>query len=558
MGKTIWIIGGSPCSGKSTVAERLARELGAAYFKVDDYLMPFIATAAERGKRHCSAWSRMTADEIWMRDPTTQHLDECGICREIAPQVFEALSEIPSDFIITEGDFFSPRVMLWHNPLEVEMRYLCIVPTPEFQISHYRRRFWVADVLKDCTDKERAFDNWMQRDILEAEDVEGLCAVSQIVCLKNDGSQSEDELYARVKALFESPCTRFMTYSERRNKRREAARLSDNKGNKMKILVSACLTGEKCKYNGGSNYNEKLMRFLAMHEVVTVCPEVMGGLPTPRIPCEIVNGTVLNRDGKSCDEEYRRGAEIALEIARREQIDVAILQSRSPSCGVKQVYDGSFSGTLRDGQGIFAEAAIKSGFRVLDVADWEQLLDVRELNEEGIPSAPEHARRVLTEYDSPDCTPAGQNFEIVKLADRPELLDQAVDWFSSKWGVPAEAYRESMEDSMNAAVPSWYLCLNGDNIIGGMGVIENDFHDRPDLTPNVCAVYTEPFFRCRGIAGRLLDFVVCDMHAHGIDTLYLLTDHDSFYERYGWEYFCPATSDGEEAPSRMYRHQYGK
>ena len=89
-----------------------------------------------------------------------------------------------------------------------------------------------------------------------------------------------------------------------------------------------------------------------------------------------------------------------------------------------------------------------------------------------------------------------------------------------------------------------------------MGVIENDFHDRKDLTPNVCAVYTESDFRRRGIAGALLQFVCRDMHEKGIDTLYLLTDHTGFYERCGWEFFCMAQGDGEESLSRMYVHRY--
>ena len=105
-------------------------------------------------------------------------------------------------------------------------------------------------------------------------------------------------------------------------------------------------------------------------------------------------------------------------------------------------------------------------------------------------------------------------------------------------------------------MPQWYLVLESSRIIGGMGVIENDFHDRKDLTPNVCAVYTEPDRRCRGIAGALLQFVCRDMHEKGIDTLYLLTDHTGFYERYGWNFFCMAQGDGEEVLSRMYVHRY--
>lgn len=137
----------------------------------------------------------------------------------------------------------------------------------------------------------------------------------------------------------------------------------------MKIMVSACLLGENCKYSGGNNRNEKLLGFLRDHEVFPVCPEVMGGLPTPRPPAEIVEGEVINREGVSVDREYRLGAQIALETAQREGIDLAILQSRSPSCGVKEIYDGTFSGRKIPGQGVCAALLQKNGFRVMDAAD---------------------------------------------------------------------------------------------------------------------------------------------------------------------------------------------
>lgn len=145
------------------------------------------------------------------------------------------------------------------------------------------------------------------------------------------------------------------------------------------------------------------------------------------------------------------------------------------------------------------------------------------------------------------------SYSIIKLIDRPEMKEQMALWFHQKWGIPKEAYLDSMQEALaGGAVPAWYVAMDGDRIVGGLGVIENDFHDRPDLTPNVCAVYTEPEYRGQGIAGALLDFVCRDMQARGIDTLYLLTDHDSFYERYGWEFYCHAMGDGEEQPSRMY------
>lgn len=148
-----------------------------------------------------------------------------------------------------------------------------------------------------------------------------------------------------------------------------------------------------------------------------------------------------------------------------------------------------------------------------------------------------------------------KDFKIYKISEISERVCEVAEWFHSKWGVPKEAYLESMNDALSSdgAVPCWYVaCLDGGQIIGGLGVIENDFHDRPDLAPNVCAVFVEPDHRGRGIAGALLDFVYADMKSKGVSPLYLLTDHDSFYERYGWEFYCLAQGDGEEQPSRMY------
>ncbi len=149
------------------------------------------------------------------------------------------------------------------------------------------------------------------------------------------------------------------------------------------------------------------------------------------------------------------------------------------------------------------------------------------------------------------------NYELVSLADRPALKDAAAGWFHEKWGVPLSAYEESMDACLAARgpVPQWYLAMEGERIIGGMGVIENDFHDRKDLAPNVCAVYTEPDRRGQGVAGALLDFVCKDMKARGIGTLYLVTDHTGFYERYGWAFLCMVQGDGEPDQTRMYIHE---
>ena len=146
-------------------------------------------------------------------------------------------------------------------------------------------------------------------------------------------------------------------------------------------------------------------------------------------------------------------------------------------------------------------------------------------------------------------------YNIYKILDIKDRIFDAAEWFHSKWGVPREAYLASMRDAINGVgeYPEWYVALADDgSIIGGLGVIENDFHDRKDLAPNVCAVFVEPDYRCQGIAGALLNFVYEDMKARGVSPIYLLTDHDSFYERYGWEFFCMAKGDSEEMPSRIY------
>lgn len=144
----------------------------------------------------------------------------------------------------------------------------------------------------------------------------------------------------------------------------------------------------------------------------------------------------------------------------------------------------------------------------------------------------------------------------INLREMPSIKNEAAQWFHGKWRVPKEAYLECMDAYLNGETEyGWYLCLDGDKIIAGMGVIENDFHDRKDLTPNVCAVYTEEAYRGRGIAGRLLNTVVEDCREKGISPLYLLTDHTGFYERYGWEFLCMVQGDGEDEMSRMYVHR---
>ena len=147
-------------------------------------------------------------------------------------------------------------------------------------------------------------------------------------------------------------------------------------------------------------------------------------------------------------------------------------------------------------------------------------------------------------------------YQYLTLREMPDWMIPAAEWFHSKWNIPTKAYLECMESYLNKETEyGWYLCLNENQIIGGLGVIENDFHDRKDLTPNVCAVFTEEHFRCQGIAGKLLNMAVEALRAKGISPVYLVTDHTGFYERYGWEFLCMVQGDGEPDLTRMYIHR---
>ena len=137
----------------------------------------------------------------------------------------------------------------------------------------------------------------------------------------------------------------------------------------MNILVSACLLGENCKYNGGNNRNERVLRYVEGHEIIPVCPEMLGGLPCPRKPVEWVGDRVLTRDGDDCTENFRLGVKRAMDIIGDKHIDLAILQSRSPTCGVRQIYDGTFSRHKIDGQGLLARALAARGIRLMDAED---------------------------------------------------------------------------------------------------------------------------------------------------------------------------------------------
>ena len=137
----------------------------------------------------------------------------------------------------------------------------------------------------------------------------------------------------------------------------------------QKIVVSACLLGCNCKYNGGNNFNEKVAEFLKGKQVIPVCPEELAGLGVPRPPIEIVDGILRRKDGTSVDRAVREAVELILAQLSDQQIACAVLKSRSPTCGVHQIYDGSFSGRLIDGAGVLAQSLIEAGYQVLDAED---------------------------------------------------------------------------------------------------------------------------------------------------------------------------------------------
>lgn len=149
----------------------------------------------------------------------------------------------------------------------------------------------------------------------------------------------------------------------------------------MRVAVSSCLLGIACKYNGGHNYNKKLVECLKGHEVISLCPEVLGGLPVPRESCEIVDGEVRTYSGESRQEAYQRGAERALAIVRQQQAELVILQSRSPSCGVCHIYDGTFRSVQIKGSGLFARQLRHAGIPALDMEQKKEIFRILQKQE---------------------------------------------------------------------------------------------------------------------------------------------------------------------------------
>ena len=142
----------------------------------------------------------------------------------------------------------------------------------------------------------------------------------------------------------------------------------------MKVGVSACLVGKNTKYDGGNNYNKYVLEYLKDKEVILICPEVFGGLPTPRIPSEQINDKVINSNNEQVTTQFVDGANEALKRLQQQNVNVVILKERSPSCGYKKVYDGTFSKTIIDGNGVFAKLAIENGFIIYTESDIENII----------------------------------------------------------------------------------------------------------------------------------------------------------------------------------------
>lgn len=145
---------------------------------------------------------------------------------------------------------------------------------------------------------------------------------------------------------------------------------------------------------------------------------------------------------------------------------------------------------------------------------------------------------------------------IIRLSERPDLFEKAAEWFHEKWNVPTEAYLESMESSLQkTGVPEWYVCVDeNERIVAGLGVIENDFHKRPDLTPNICAVYVVDEYRGQGIARKLMDHACKELAKYGIPDVYLITSHTDFYERCGFSFYG-MIEENEGDMARTYHHR---
>ena len=284
----------------------------------------------------------------------------------------------------------------------------------------------------------------------------------------------------------------------------------------MKIMVSACLAGENCKYNGGNNRNEKILQLMAENEVITVCPEELGGLPTPRLPSEIKDSLVTAKDGRIVDAEFRAGAAKCLEIAGREQPDLVVLQSRSPSCGVKQRYDGTFSGRLVDQAGVTAQLLMENGFRCLDVEDLITIhrgFLIRKLLIEESDLLKEFLYQAIF-------MPQGAKAPARDIVERPEL-------------------RLYFDDFCSRPGDHCLVAETEGHVVGAVWTrIMNDYGHVDDETPSF-AISLLPDYRNKGIGTRLMREMLSLLKEHGYRQASLAVQKANYavrmYEKVGFE-----------------------
>jgi len=198
----LYIIGGSPCGGKSTVAQALADAFDLLYFPVDDSLDKYTQLAADAGCPYSRAWLEWTADQYWMRDPAQMCTEEFLFYQNVFPFLLADIRQLSHpNGIITEGAAWVPKLA---HSIGIDARhYLCLTPTEDFQLFHYRKRTFVPYILRDCTDPEAAFSNWMRRDMAFARQAEAKCPALDYRSIVNDGSTTIEQLIQQAAEHFQ-------------------------------------------------------------------------------------------------------------------------------------------------------------------------------------------------------------------------------------------------------------------------------------------------------------------------------------------------------------------
>jgi shikimate kinase len=196
----VYYIGGSPCSGKSTVAEMVSKKFEFFYYKLDDRLDEHMKQANKNHKSRCKAYFGMTSEQIWMRKPEIQFDDEVNIYREIFEYALSDIGKLKVPVVIAEGAGFLPELMKLEDIRESE--YICITPTRDFQIEKYSKREWVSYVLEGCTDKKAAFENWMERDAIFAKYASETAEKNGYKTILTDGMRDASDMLNMVEKAF--------------------------------------------------------------------------------------------------------------------------------------------------------------------------------------------------------------------------------------------------------------------------------------------------------------------------------------------------------------------